>query len=898
MSNGSFLTNSYNILPIDPRMNCGQINGHYAQNHYYPFWNPGVINNEERHGYLTLNLNILKDVFTPNDFWDYNVNHIVPVIRITEGATLKICQGTNNTPRTFTMRRYTGYNKGGQIEIDADSKLIFETSTSFDNRAQLIMNDYCLATVQPQGTIVMFGNSKISINNNASALVKTNGNLFMGQNTNIDINSGGTLTLENNSIYRGSNSSLITVKNNGLFCNKGANANNLTVKYEDGNHYLSCDNIIPEYFMKDSSKIILTNGATLVVPDNCSLYFQGNESLLQMDSNSTIKFGENSKIVFQHGARLNSYKAKFTSLNNNSVWSGIFLNDLSNDTIKNCIIENATNGITIKDKINESSETTASTEITNCSFINSTNNTVLLNAIYATNSSDILIKGNNIYSNQQSNAFNIGIWLEYCSPKNISIIENTINNSLNGINSIQSTPYIARNTITGQTGSVYGIFLDITNGTLEYNNINNFNYSIDAVYSSPNILNNNFSNALTANLNLRKNSTPILTSVISGSTSYLYGGMNTLTGSPSSSAILFSDESYPVLDNGYNKINVNNCDYLQGELPAVLNYTLYATTNYWNGDGLNSSYFNVSSGVVEYEPTFGGINYPEMDGYILNPLGFEISDTIYYKNLGDFTSSDLFIQAILKENQGLYEQAIQKYKEIISIYKESEYAVLSLTKIFDCLQKMNAPKSKYSVHNTYLNTIKNNNEYPLIIREIAEDFIIKGKAKLGNVTEAINDYQNIYNQNQLNSKGFHALINKICLQQSISDSLGDAPSMKFKDNTEHKISLLNLLNLRNQNNIPNNNITNNLVKEFKLSQNYPNPFNPRTVISFQLPIAGLVSLKVYDVLGREIKTLVNEFKQAGNHKIDFNGSEFASGVYYYRLEAKGFAETKRMILIK
>ncbi|MDZ4712790.1 MAG: T9SS type A sorting domain-containing protein [bacterium] len=85
---------------------------------------------------------------------------------------------------------------------------------------------------------------------------------------------------------------------------------------------------------------------------------------------------------------------------------------------------------------------------------------------------------------------------------------------------------------------------------------------------------------------------------------------------------------------------------------------------------------------------------------------------------------------------------------------------------------------------------------------------------------------------------------------------------------------------------------------FSLAQNYPNPFNPATVISYQLPVSSLVTLKIYDVLGKEVMTLVNEQKQAGSYKVDFNGINLASGAYFYRMEAGEFTDIKRMMLIK
>ena len=93
-----------------------------------------------------------------------------------------------------------------------------------------------------------------------------------------------------------------------------------------------------------------------------------------------------------------------------------------------------------------------------------------------------------------------------------------------------------------------------------------------------------------------------------------------------------------------------------------------------------------------------------------------------------------------------------------------------------------------------------------------------------------------------------------------------------------------------------------LPTEFVLNQNYPNPFNPSTIISFQLPASSNVTLKVYDILGNEVATLVNEYKNAGTYEIDFNPASSiknsASGVYFYRLQAGDYLETKKMLLLK
>jgi hypothetical protein len=87
-------------------------------------------------------------------------------------------------------------------------------------------------------------------------------------------------------------------------------------------------------------------------------------------------------------------------------------------------------------------------------------------------------------------------------------------------------------------------------------------------------------------------------------------------------------------------------------------------------------------------------------------------------------------------------------------------------------------------------------------------------------------------------------------------------------------------------------------KVFSLSQNYPNPFNPVTKINYGVPKQSLITMKVYDIIGREVAVLVNETKQPGYYSVDFDGSSFASGVYFYRLTAGTFTDVKRFILIK
>jgi hypothetical protein len=89
-----------------------------------------------------------------------------------------------------------------------------------------------------------------------------------------------------------------------------------------------------------------------------------------------------------------------------------------------------------------------------------------------------------------------------------------------------------------------------------------------------------------------------------------------------------------------------------------------------------------------------------------------------------------------------------------------------------------------------------------------------------------------------------------------------------------------------------------IPSEFNLAQNYPNPFNPSTKISWQSPIGSWQTLKVYNVLGNEVATLVDEYKPAGNYEVEFDAAQLTSGIYFYKIQAGSFVETKKMVLLR
>jgi hypothetical protein len=91
---------------------------------------------------------------------------------------------------------------------------------------------------------------------------------------------------------------------------------------------------------------------------------------------------------------------------------------------------------------------------------------------------------------------------------------------------------------------------------------------------------------------------------------------------------------------------------------------------------------------------------------------------------------------------------------------------------------------------------------------------------------------------------------------------------------------------------------NRIPQTYELSQNYPNPFNPSTIIEYAVPTAGLVSLKVYNILGQEIRTLVSGVQDAGHYRVRFDAKSLGTGVYFYRLQAGSFSKVEKMLLLK
>ncbi len=255
-------------------------------------------------------------------------------------------------------------------------------------------------------------------------------------------------------------------------------------------------------------------------------------------------------------------------------------------------------------------------------------------------------------------------------------------------------------------------------------------------------------------------------------------------------------------------------------------------------------------------------------------LGHICLDSSYYVYITDWSLQRLF-RINLNDNSSTILHQLNSIPVGI-YYEESNNRLLVLTLL------NNAPILAYDLVNSSLYTVRNTsiNDPDAICRDSLGNYYVTSFSD-NIVFKFSNDF----------SIG----------PEVISTGHGGPSGLGFnmRDNilgiTNYNFNSIDLIEL-NPNNIYYNQAT--FPSNYILSQNYPNPFNPYTKIKFQIPELSFVTLKIYDILGNEIATLVSEEKAAGSYEIDFIGRELTSGIYFYRIQASNFVETKKMVLLK
>jgi hypothetical protein len=827
--------NFYNMIPQSAQYDCARLL-------YLPNGTQfsRVENNDfsdSRFGNLTQNLRILKDVTTRPDTWNFGY----PIyINLLQRTILDIANGKSITMLTNSPPCQSCFT-------------------------EIVVNDSSILKLGIGSSIDIYPPNKLTI-------------LY-----------GGHLELASQSIVR--------IYPGGKFCNFGGSVLGKGYIYYIKGIHNTCE--FDNFTASDSAHIVL-DSATLSLPDDFTLHLKGSETALVLSPGSKLLFGENSGIVCDSGARIIANDAMFASVDSTKKWNGISLNDLASDTIRNCTIKNAMYGIMISDRYDpEESPELYSAEISGCSFVNQTSY-MLNNAVYLQNSAHVLLKNNAITSNNLSIGFTHGIYAEYCPGEMLNIIYNSISNCNNGMTFIQSSPYIAFNTLNGNSYGESGMFLDNSNGTIKYNVISDFYNSYYSFYSSPDLLKNTFDNSCEDNIYLSSSSVPVMHPLVSSGSTYWFAGDNLITGSPSDAGILFDEDAYPDLNYGYNRFTLSGSSYyLSGINPSETSRDFYAVQNYWYDTPPDSSMFSVvNADSIVYMPYDNNSSLARAtNSRIIDSIGFGLYDTVHYYDADNPSySQEQMLAAYQKELAGDYEGAIVIYKEIVADTAAQTSVPACIARIFNCNERMQTSLSQYAALETYCTSIAGDTSFTEIARNISQDIAIQCKVKQGRTEEAISDYDDIYTASSNIPKGIHALINREILSVGAGDNSASGNSLEMIEAKQFKVNTI-LMGLKSSESKTKYRISAG-PDVFELHQNYPNPFNPRTIINYELRIRNFVVLKVYDIAGRQVATLVNEIMPAGKHAVEFNAGDLSSGVYFYTLRAGEFEKTLRMVVVR
>jgi len=312
-------------------------------------------------------------------------------------------------------------------------------------------------------------------------------------------------------------------------------------------------------------------------------------------------------------------------------------------------------------------------------------------------------------------------------------------------------------------------------------------------------------------------------------------------------------------------------------------------------------------------------------------------------NLNLSADLQLFSQAVNSEIQGQYSGAVTLYQQLLQNYPDSAISRTAMKKLMYCYDNMNSTSQQYGNLRSYYQNLAQNHSSDTSLVKTASEMASKCLVRQGSYSQAISEYENVIGtshdslqilcsqlnvvetymimqgsgngNNPYNGNGIHNKGNKTNGNNQTANFKGQVPNL----NSRNSRNVMNSQNsftgkyakLKPKSQLEGVKMINDLLhhlkmkskvtqipKVFSLSQNYPNPFNLVTKIDFEVPQTSKVTLKVYDILGRLVKTLVDENKEAGFYTVPFDGTNLASGVYFYRIEAGSFVSSKKMVLLK
>ncbi|HZH71072.1 MAG TPA: right-handed parallel beta-helix repeat-containing protein [Mariniphaga sp.] len=632
-----------------------------------------------------------------------------------------------------------------------------------------------------------------------------------------------------------------------------------------------------------------------------------------------------SKLIIEGSAFINGNASNNLVLNFSSSTgeNGIVVNESGAYTIKYCNINNAETGI---NSLSSGTQIIQNTKFYNCS--ESAINIIGQTSDGQSTPPSPVIKDCYIIANQ------IGLQPGYgISVSNINEIEisnNYISNTKTGI-FLSQVPqvYIINNTINGNTPVGPGIFMESSNGDIRGNTITNHLEGIHLGNSSPNIGTNTIYNNRKYGIYAGSGSIPNMVQQYAGNPPVFYnisgfnkiynnGGYYELYGSDGSE--IYLQNSNVLLNNGCNEIFdnripdeppyqtgdlVNTQILINGSLPSG-SRELKAENNFWDEHPIYPLSTRFGSLTVDYTPYSTTPCPPLQDEQfklVMNSQG-DIVDTVFSSgeiNQDPTSLEVLYSEAEEKFLEGNYSEALTKYESVISLAD----SIFDKLKAYNRLYTIGRLTQKDEQYFSNLETIYNNaisQENDSLTNKILHQNSLLSKVSKGEYISAITGFDNIIQQNPNSEEAFYAEIDILTtslLADTGNTQLGKIGNGKYlvKGSSDY-MNKLNTL-MKNHFGVEDKGKKEKIIPtEYTLFQNYPNPFNPVTIIRYDIPKAGNVELKVYDILGREVKVLVNEIKSAGRYEVEFNASDLASGIYIYRIQTPDFTKSQKMILVR
>lgn len=592
--------------------------------------------------------------------------------------------------------------------------------------------------------------------------------------------------------------------------------------------------------------IIVSSGAYTV---NTNLSVQNGINFI-INPGAVLTFNAANKISVWGGGTFTANGATFQGNGTPGYWHSISYFSNSSGSIQNSTIKDAQCGI-----------------YTNNASINISNNTITNNSIYG---------------------------LSILQNSNAPVSNCVISNNGTGINLYSSDITITGNNILNNTN--YGINANNVSNNYIYwhsNNLHGNGYAMLLNNASPWIGHSNFSdNAHGVVMTSSLTSFAVVPNLDERMRGYNVIACNTATPN-------FKADNYSSVYAGYGYDGGYNSIY-GSELPDMEsrnNSGIYACNNYW-GSPYPAIYADRTSWILAWYPLNED---PNPSCYNKSSSSFANTEVIE----GDF--SNVFWEAISEGRRGNLQRAKELLLSIVNGKYNSKYSPLALLAFYDFITKTSSRDSINTGLNTVLTGVydraKSDSLRPFAVRLLARENALSdnlNKMIFFN-NEIIDNYPNSVNE-------LTALYDLITYYSVIENDIIKAQALftrMLNNYPEEDLTKFAAINLGyNFENLKKNVSSEENPASYELSNAYPNPFNPSTMISYSLRDEGRVSLKVYDILGSEVATLVNETKPAGTYEVEFNASNLPSGVYIYRMsvgssgKAGGYTASKKMLLVK